>query len=255
MGRFRTFFENTEIGGEYWITDGYTQEAGGDGDYNHEAYAHEQVIRQVANSLDVDHHITDAEFIDWDEVQKNAVERYLESLDEQQQMQLRQQLGMSPEEDLNDESEKIFGILAQQAGVDDETLAMANGFGDAREYAIKHWGWKRVAGNHVETWQLTPEDMKDIASGIGDIDDQLLDETPIYIYVYSTGQHHESTLGDLEQGRLEYTPVPQMAITPVQMQQATNQSVKNAEIEKLHPYYKDVSPRSQSFPFGDWCIY
>ena len=110
---------------------------------------------------------------------------------------------------------------------------MAEGYGDAREYAMKHWGWKRVVDNNVETWTLTPQDMQMIASGYGDIDDELEDNTEIYIYVYSTGQHHEATLGALEQGRLMNAPVPQMQITPAQMQQATIQSVKNAEIEKL----------------------
>ena len=50
MGRFRTFLENTEVSGEFWIADGHVQEAGGDGDYNHEAYALDQVQREVGNN-------------------------------------------------------------------------------------------------------------------------------------------------------------------------------------------------------------
>jgi len=255
MGRFRTFIENTDISGEFWITEDGLQEAGGDGDYNHEAYALQHIQYQVANSLDVDQSLLDNEYIDWDAIQISVVENYIDSLDEQQQLQLRQQLGIPQDEDLMDQRENIFDIAAHEAGIDDETLSMASGYGDARKYAIKHWGWKRVVDNNVETWQLTPNDMRIIANGIAEIDESLTDDTPVYIYVYSTGQSHDAMLGDLEQGRLQHAPVPQIQASPTQLAKASTQSVRNAEIEKLHPYYKDISPRSQSFPFGDWRIW
>jgi predicted double-glycine peptidase len=43
---------------------------------------------------------------------------------------------------------------------------------DARLYAMKWDSWKRVAGNNVETWTLTAQDLKAIADGLAEIYEQ-----------------------------------------------------------------------------------
>lgn len=43
-----------------------------------------------------------------------------------------------------------------------------NGRGDARAYAIKHFGWKRLLGREIETYTLTESDLDDIANGLYD---------------------------------------------------------------------------------------
>lgn len=40
---------------------------------------------------------------------------------------------------------------------------------DARVYAMKYDGWKRVANDSIETWTLTRDDLKAIADGLGEI--------------------------------------------------------------------------------------
>ena len=70
-----------------------------------------------------------------------------------------------------------FGITNEEAQV------LAGG--DARLYAIQFLGWKRMAGNNVETWNLTSTDLQNISSGIWDAYDEHVDGEKFTIYVYS----------------------------------------------------------------------
>jgi hypothetical protein len=57
------------------------------------------------------------------------------------------------------------------SGASPEEAAIGAGSGDTRLFAKKNWGWKRVQGDNVETWTLTPKDIQAIARGMGDIMD------------------------------------------------------------------------------------
>jgi hypothetical protein len=48
---------------------------------------------------------------------------------------------------------------------------------DARDYGMKYLGWIRVAGNNIQTWTLTQQDMDNISRGINSIiDEQFSDQ-------------------------------------------------------------------------------
>jgi hypothetical protein len=62
---------------------------------------------------------------------------------------------------------------------------------DGRTFAMKNWAWKRVQGNNIESWTLTPKDLDIISNGLGDIggDFDEEDETKEYnISAISTGK-------------------------------------------------------------------
>jgi hypothetical protein len=43
---------------------------------------------------------------------------------------------------------------------------MWDGLNRAREYAMEHFGWHRLAGNNIETWKLTPEILSNMVNGL-----------------------------------------------------------------------------------------
>jgi hypothetical protein len=258
MGKFRLFMETewgtNNVGGEHWIEDGGHVIDAEYGDYNHEGYAQEQAAGEIASLLDVDD-IIDEGVPNIEEVQTAAVQHWIEDKSDEEIAQLKQQFGLSEEDDLADEENELFPMIAKEGGVNDDLYAMAWGVTDARIYAMKHWGWKRQAGNNIETWTLNPSDIEMIASGISEIAYNLSDEAEISIYVYSTEQSHEVMWGDLKEGRLQPQPSTRTSqITPAQTRQATSAAMRNIDVEKLHPYYKQHGSRAESFPLGDWTL-
>jgi len=73
---------------------------------------------------------------------------------------------------------------------------VAEGNRDAREFAIKNWGWKRLEGRHIETWTLTARDLEVIANGLydayGDYDENSLESETFNINVYSTNMWYQN---------------------------------------------------------------
>ena len=90
--------------------------------------------------------------------------------------------GINDPDDLHEEALMLY---LQEAGVSDEDYAIAEGFGDAREYGMKNWGWKRLEGHNVETWSLTRGDLSSIASGLWDAYNEEAEKASFNIYVYS----------------------------------------------------------------------
>ena len=88
--------------------------------------------------------------------------------------------------------ESILQIL----GATPEEAACGAGKGDARDFALKNWGWKRVGDGRVETWDLTPQSLKIMGDGLGNIafedgHDFDSEEEPKYnIYVASTRAYY-----------------------------------------------------------------
>jgi len=267
--RFKAWIENWdekryELNGEYWITDdGSVMYADGDvGDYNHEGYVIMQLQGQIADEFGVD---AEPEFSDWDETKAKIVQEILDDSTPEER---------APLEELYDDEGADPIILQKMMESDpqnaEEKLYLANGFGDAREYAIMKWGWKRVAGNNIESASLTPHDMQVIARGIGEIDEYLADDAEFSISVYGD-QNYDVTLAELEAGRLnsaEPEPEQGMQMAPQadpavsqgweqkrRQQEKWNDNLTNAaakqvrdmEFQKLHPYYQQ-----RTFPFGDW---
>lgn len=266
--RFKKWIENWDqpryqLNGEYWITDdGSTMFADGDvGDYNHEGYVIMYLQGDIASDFNVHE---DSEFTDWDEMKKLIVQEILDEYEPEYQEELQYRI------DDGEIDEIIIEKMKETDPEADEKMVMANGFGDARQYAIMKWGWKRVAGNDIESRALTPQDMKAIARGLNEIDEMLADDAEFSISVYG-GQNYDVTLAELEAGRLktEEPETPEQGFSMGQQNQyvaqgweqkrrqqqkwndtLTNNAAKqtqNIDKEKMHPYYQN-----KKFPFGDW---
>lgn len=164
--------------GEWWIIDSQAVFADSDvGEMGHEGYVIDAIQRKYAyNEFDK------GEWIDWDGFKKElAMEEYEE------------QYGKRPTEEsyqqYKDAMEDLYLKKLKEMGITDEEYAIAEGIGDARAYGMEHLGWKRVAGNNVQTQTLTTYDLKQIADGLYDINNDLDEnsDVPFNIEVVSTG--------------------------------------------------------------------
>lgn len=188
--------DEVSLDGEYWIDDsGNAQFADGDvGDLNHEAMAMQTLQSQISGDGDKD----------WDEFKQELAERiYQEKMastnDEAGRQELTDAYEDDPESMITDEA-------LQDEGIDAEAWKYANGFGDARDYAMEHWGWKKVLGNGVETWTFNDNDKSILANGLAEVIDQELGELDaeeaqrvvFYVHVHSTGQSFDVTIAQLE---------------------------------------------------------
>jgi hypothetical protein len=178
------------VRGEWWIVDGRAQYADGDvGDYNHEAMAIEAaqmilkdemlkdpVLQQAANIIFGEQGNYDS----WDPI---ATRSYLLDWADG---------AMSNGELTEDEADDIYAAIANRTGVDRETIdvAMGGDHEDARNFAMKKWGWKRLAGKTVEMWTMTPGDTKDLAEGIWDAYDDEAELVRYEIYVHGNNTHY-----------------------------------------------------------------
>lgn len=174
-------YSEADLRGEFWIEDGgQVMGADGDiGDYNHEGYVIEMAQSSIAS--DFGHYDED-----WDEAKiKIAKEKYDEAMQQATTPQQKQQVQAQWDED-NGESFLLQAL--KENGVQDELYAIAEGFGDAREFGMKHWGMKKLVGNSVETWTLTRNDMVTIASGTWDAYQEEAEKTKFNVYVY-TARH------------------------------------------------------------------
>src|SRR3972149_1861072 len=235
--------------GEYWIhEDGHVDFADGDaGDTNHEMIVVGIVQREISDALagetgpngSMKRSYDNYEYVDWDEFLKDLADTF------------------------GNENHQLIAL--KQAGITDEQWAVANGFMDAREYAVKDWGWKRIRGHHLETWTFTKQDMEAIITGVENIlDEQGIEEDEfgdaaidLYITVYSTGQHFDTTLKELKDRLKPQTTTPaqqQLQQTSREKEQyykwmANNasQQVKDLDYQNINQVYK----RPGTNPFGD----
>ena len=177
-----------EIRGEYWIDEsGYAMYADGDiGDANHELLALERLLREVLSYFDID----EPEEINLD----SALDTYFD------------QIYQHMEPDLSDEQKELWKndriavimdyLETKGMSYVKDAISAVYGKTDPREYALKHWGWKRVHGNNIETWTLTPEDMQNIVRGLddsGELDEgEEGDLEELNIEVRSTGKFYQN---------------------------------------------------------------
>jgi hypothetical protein len=73
-------------------------------------------------------------------------------------------------------------------GITNEEYQIAEGMGDARDYGMKHLGWKRVKGDNIQTETLTREDLREIANGLWEAYDDKCEKETFNIEVNSTRQ-------------------------------------------------------------------
>jgi hypothetical protein len=246
--KFKTwleYFEKNQIRGEYWIADGHVMQADDNSDYNHEGYVMMYMQSDIASHFGVESH---SEYLDWDKIKKQIVDEILQDASPEEYEALAEKADDDPD-----------GFIALQ--MDDpeanEKMQIANGYGDARLYAIMKWGWKRVAGNDIESRALTSDDMRQIASGLYDIDPDLSDDAEFNISVYGN-KSYTVTLAELEAGKLN-TDVENQGFEQRQRQQQTandiatrNAAMQVADLDKqqMNPYYQN-----KKFPFADWRLF
>jgi hypothetical protein len=166
--------EMQQLRGEWWIDQsGTAMFADGDvGDMNHEAY--------VINNLV-------SEFLDYfgiDNDERGTLDQYEEEIKE-----VLQERGIINNESdefkyHSDPADFIYDYLYKnkQPIKDEKQLedAFFIAFGstnrDAREYALKYWGWKRMKGEIIDTQYLTNKDLDIISKGISDAYSDELEE-------------------------------------------------------------------------------
>lgn len=168
--------------GEWWIDeDGQSVYADGDiGDMNHEGLVIQRVLCSLADKMGV----YDYDDGDWDYIRDKVTKKYLED---------------HPElEDQEIDTDKLFMMLLMINGVDTEIISLAQGNGDARQYAAENWGWKHVNDDSVNTWTLTPDDADIILSGLWDIHGELEPDDEFEIYVHTTEESYTLTIAQLE---------------------------------------------------------
>lgn len=165
------------INGEWWYGDGQLTFADGDSsDRNHEMIANEKLLSQLADFVDIDQYDNDAysEEHGWDH--NELLEQVKEKIESNGKSNDQFKLSMfnyiknnhpdrkeyKTDDDLKDFIEVCTGTKI-----------------DPREFALKHWGWKRFKGNWAETYTLTSKDLKDIVNAYYEIlndEDEMYDE-------------------------------------------------------------------------------
>jgi hypothetical protein len=181
------------LSGEYWYTgSGGLLNADEDSDYNHEGHVIEVVITQLCELLGTEN-IYGPDWVAFKEDVSNG--------------QFSAQLG----EDLDEALDELVRMLGREWGdqvAQDAFSAMRES--DAREFAIKHWGWIRIAQNNMELPNLLPKTLKIAAEAFQDaltgeyhdVGDEDLIDTTVYVSTYK-GVGKQVTISSLMDGRIE----------------------------------------------------
>jgi len=182
-----------EVRGEFWIDDsGNVMEASGDGDFNHAGYVLDYAQHALAE-YDEDYELWKrSKTLEIIEEKKAELEeqKYEIEVAEQDTTAIDAAIEENWEQS-RDPDYYTYDLLFENLSQNEkELLNVAEGITDAREFAMKKWGWKRLEGKHVETWTLTPRDLEVIASGLyeayGAYDEDALESETFHIYVFST---------------------------------------------------------------------
>jgi len=229
--------------GEYWIQEG-GHAVYADGDLTHEGIAVQAVIHEIMGMFDV---YNDDEYVDWDEVSQDILKAIKDDFDDEEREKYKWLTGHTSEDyDLIVDKMKEMGDPNA-----DEKIRVLYGTTDAREYALKHWGWKTVRENDIETWTLTPSDMRTIADGIHEIEYEISEDAEFHISVYGQSRNFTITMRELVAGRIGGAAAPSLVgrkISQWNTALTQNATVQNREedIKKLHPAYQKLA-----FPLGD----
>lgn len=161
--------KTAQIYGEWWIdATGNAIYADGDiGDLNHVAYAEEHARHLLDKNGHIDGYLTEQAI----QIRDKLIEKE-QNKDDEHIEKLKRALNSLISSDTENfvlsymDEMKELGLTP----IDFDLLMMATGHHkDPRQYAMKKWGWKRVAGKMIETWTLTQNDLKLISRGLEDI--------------------------------------------------------------------------------------
>lgn len=152
--------QESSFSGEYWIQDGYIQQADSNSDMGHEGYAIQNAAGELLSMFDI--HKDEPYLPDLD---SEIYEELKDKIPEQQQIEYEGgEISMI-------ELLLWYGTNILKDADFNELVAVAYDVpkSDPRRYAMKNWGWKAIRGVEVDTWNLTSGDMKQIATGIYDV--------------------------------------------------------------------------------------
>ena len=170
------WYKKSQVG-EWWIDNyGQVMYADGDvGDMNHESYVIDHVIGKYIYD-EFDH----GDWKDWEGFKKELAK---EELEEQYGEEITNKLLSDPKQ-----VEDAYLKKLKEMGMTNEEYMIAEQMGDARKYGMEQLGWIRVAGHNIQTFNLTHDDLKRIADGLYDSNDNIDVEDPSFnIEVMSTG--------------------------------------------------------------------
>ena len=111
------------------------------------------------------------EYYDWDEIKQQLVRSNFQQTNDDEQLQLLQKWGVEDENELIEKvpyETDIFDELAKENNISQYLLDTADNATDPRDYGMKELGWKRMAGENIQTQTLTRNDLYSISNGIGD---------------------------------------------------------------------------------------
>jgi hypothetical protein len=178
--------KESKFRGEWWFEDGQAIYADGDvGDTNHEGRVINILKMQIVDELGGD--------------TSNDVE-YAGEFDDYADEIFEHIGGEFTPEELEDWKEgkyfdaiKSYIVRAGSMELKEKFLYAFSSNKDAREYALKYWGWQRVKGNVIQTWTLTTQDLKNITSGLYEAYDEELNEPDavFFIEVMTTRSFYE----------------------------------------------------------------
>jgi flagellar hook-associated protein FlgK len=178
--KYSTLERRAELRGEFWLIGGQAAFADGDvGDFNHEGMVIQQLMAELADDVNTEiGSRMDTEYADLTKIEYE-IEKYLDS-----------EVDKDDTETPHPERDKIHEFILETIGYDKDKFDVLLGNVDARDYGLKHLGWVRVKTNEIQTWQLTPEEMKDIARGLADAYNEDVESDTYNIEVSSNGKYY-----------------------------------------------------------------
>lgn len=189
--------------GEWWITEsGQAVYADGDvGDMNHEGYVINSIQSQYA-----DDEFNNGDHVDWDRfinslIHEKIQQAYANPAIMQEVLRI---MGISSIDQMSTmDTQELGYALLKERGISEEEINIANGQGDARLFAMKNWGWKRVQKNNVETYNLTSQDLINIVHGLYDAYQEEAETALFNIWVVSNKKWYQNIpLAEMESGNL-----------------------------------------------------
>lgn len=185
----------SELRGEWWFQGGQAIFADGDvGDMNHEAYVIDMLNKEILDFLGVECSEDRCPSIynlkRWNPEILNRIFENIKDEMDSHEMEL-----------WNDEyyGEAIHTYLERKGDSSlKEKIKYALGSSgreyDAREYALRYWGWQRVKRNVIQTQTLTTKDLNHIVNGLWDAYGEEVDSEPEHTFnieVMSTRSWYE----------------------------------------------------------------